>query len=228
MKDTLLRLLGIALLAILVIILWKACWKKEKELVQKEQVISYKDTIIYRYRDAVGREHAQKQVVYTNNVALIAERDSLIEILKVKDDRIEELTAFNTTRPGKAKVETKVITIETDSGKSDSSAREFTFRDKWLDLHGVSAIDYTTIDYQFNDSLNIATFYKKNWLLGKKRLYVDVFSSVPNTTIGGLQNYRREIKQPGRLGIGPFVGATWDGQWHPTYGIGISYQLIRF
>lgn len=61
---------------------------------------------------------------------------------------------------------------------------------------------------------------------GRIRHYVDVTS--PDTTLHltGVSSWHIQQKQPGRFGIGPYVGI--DTKLRPAAGIAFTYSIIRF
>lgn len=82
----------------------------------------------------------------------------------------------------------------------DSQKRvTYMYRDKFLTLAyrpapvPADSVDFGEFDFAYNDSLTVTQYQKRNWFLGQKKSYIDIYSNDPRTTVNGVK--RLTVKQ---------------------------------
>lgn len=220
------RLYVVASLILLSYMGW-SFFLKEKEVVRDIQTITIqRSDSLKHYKDAAGREHAQRVLAEAGSKAIgIAYRkeiDSIKQALNIKEKQLQSFMLASTSNEGTVKL--RVDTVYVDS----SAAYRFAYNDRWLDIAGTIGKN-STLHYRMTDSLVFTTYWKRKWFLGRKTNYIDAYSHNPNVRVTGLDGARINIQEPGRIGIGPYIGIGWNGtNWAPNIGLSLHYSLIRF
>lgn len=158
--------------------------------------------------------------------------DSMAKLLKIKDNQIKQITHIKTQLEIQKQLNThiKVDSIIKDGEHAYITYTEFNYKDKWIDIRGdVGRND--SIYIKGSDTLVRVDYVKRNWLLGKKRHYVDFTNKNPYIKIEGLKEI--ELKQnKEKWSIGPFFGlGIVYGQkieLKPTIGVSLQYNIIKF
>lgn len=177
--------------------------------------------------------------VITENKAVQANRDvwqneyykslyeELKEQLKLKDKQIEQLTAVGSYTEGQATAKIDTVQIYGDTGHFEN---HFTYADKWLYLRGKVVDDALELDYRITDSIQLVTYTKRKWFLGRRETFVSGFSLNPKTRLEGLQQVKlTESIKPKKWAIGLQAGYGFNGAGlSPYVGIGVTRTLIRF
>lgn len=95
----------------------------------------------------------------------------------------------------------KVIHVhDTIIYRADSSkikGQTFSYHDKFEDIKEVITKDSSWIDIKHEDSLDIAQYWDRKWLLAKKHYDTEIRSANPNTRI----KYQRNIKAKRKKGL---------------------------
>lgn len=107
----------------------------------------------------------------------------------------------------------------------DTDVQKFYYKDSSIQEHAVISDDTAHISYDVTLPIHLAQYWHRPWLLGKKTHYVDGYSDAPNVHITDLKSIRVGGKEPGRFGVGPYVGISLNG---PSIGIALTYSLLRF
>lgn len=148
--------------------------------------------------------------------------DTLAPALNIAQEKINELTRAKFTLEGQL----KATRIELDANKK---ARVF-YESKYIQI--VSNIQDSTIDYKYNAVVDVVKYNDRKWLLGKENTYIDISSPDKNMKINGVEHFKKRIDvKPKRLGFGIQGGYYYipaANQFYPAFGIGISYNFIRF
>lgn len=199
----------------------------EKKVVHDIQVNEIQRTDSLRhYKDVAGREHGQRVLAEGSKVALKVafrkEIDSLVVALDIKEKQLQAFTMASTLNEGTVRL--RVDTIYRDS----TTAYRFAYNDRWLDISGTVGKE-SLLNYKIKDSLVFSTYWKRRWFLGRKTNYIDAYSQNPNVKMVGLEGARVKVNEPGRMGLGPFIGYGYNGRtWAPTVGFSFHYSIIRF
>jgi hypothetical protein len=200
---------------------------REKEVVHDIQKVNVQRTdSLKHYKDAAGREYAQRILAEAGGKAIgivyRREIDSIKAALSIKEKQLQSFTFAATVNQGYVLL--RVDTVFVDS----ATAYRFAYNDRWLDISGTVGKN-SYLNYKMTDSLVFTTYWKRKWLLGRKTNYIDAYSYNPNVRITGLDGARISIKEPGRIGIGPYLGLGWTGSsWAPSVGLSLHYSIIRF
>lgn len=193
-----------------------------------------------------------KEIVYrrTKDSISISEKDQAIlrSIKDVKEYYAKELTALKAQgeysnkeinslrsylkaefKASTSGVRPTVINNYYDSATKDSiRAQTSTFNDRFFNVK-VTMLPGRTIwsPVEYSDTITVAGFQKKKWLLGKERVYVNSFMANKKSTIVGLTNFELKDVRDKRFGIGPAV--VYDPFSRSfRIGVGVSYALIKF
>jgi hypothetical protein len=220
------RLYIVASLIIIAYMGWSSFFSEKEVVHDIQKVIVQRGDSLRHYKDAAGREHAQRVLAEAGSKAIgivyRREIDSIKAALSIKDKQLQSFILASTTNAGTVRL--RVDTVFVDS----STAYRFAYNDRWLDISGtVGKSSY--LNYRMTDSLVFTTYWKRKWFLGRKTNYIDAYSHNPNVRITGLEGARISIKEPGRIGIGPYLGLGWTGSnWVPSAGLSLHYSIIRF
>jgi len=148
--------------------------------------------------------------------------DTLAPALNIAQEKIDELTRTNFNLDGQL----KATKTELDANKK---ARVF-YESKYMQI--VSNIQDSTVDYKYNAVVDIVKYKDRKWLLGKENTYVDISSPDKNMKINGVEHFKKRIDvKPKRFGFGIQGGYYYvpaANQFYPAFGIGVSFNLIRF
>lgn len=148
--------------------------------------------------------------------------DTLAPALNIAQEKIDELTRAKFTLEGQL----KATKTELDANKK---ARVF-YESKYIQI--ISNVQDSTVDYKYNAIVDVVKFNEKKWLLGKEDTYIDISSPDKNMKINGVEHFKKRIDvKPKKLGFGLQAGyyyAPSTNQFYPAFGIGFSYNLIRF
>ncbi|GAA4341584.1 hypothetical protein GCM10023149_53970 [Mucilaginibacter gynuensis] len=234
----------------------------QSENTKSQATVKQAATIINRYIDTAGRKHVVveddenklKNNWYQNGTAISGGLiDTVAQALNIARKQLQEITQVATvTKYEKLKAERKYDSLQ---------RLTYYYKDKYLQLAYRPArpgdtTDNGQFDFAYNDSLHVVQYWKRKWLLGAKKSYVDIFSSDPRTTVNGVKRLVVEQKEPTfglrvqavsnysfsrkLLNVGPglqfdfkrfsLVGTYYydvdANQWRPS--IGARYDLIRF
>jgi hypothetical protein len=191
-----------------------------------QKVIVQRTDSLRHYKDAAGREHAQRVLAEAGSKAIgivyRREIDSIKAALSIKEKQLQSFMLASTTNEGTVRL--RVDTVYIDS----TTTYRFAYNDRWIDVSGaVGKRSY--LSYRMTDSLVFTTYWKRKWFLGRKTNYIDAYSHNPHVRVTGLDGNRISLKEPGRFGVGPYIGLGWTGAgWAPGIGLSLHYSLIRF
>lgn len=148
--------------------------------------------------------------------------DSLLNLAGVKDKQLKSLSTIV------ANVQQENIQLKRmiDNVTQDTV---YAYKDKYLDLSFKRQSDTVTFgSFSYNFDFNQVQYWKRDWFLGAKKSYVDVWSSDPRVKIRGVD--RLQIKQ-----VVPEFGLRVQGnaQWNPQtgafgYGPALRIDMDRF
>lgn len=148
--------------------------------------------------------------------------DTLAPALNIAQEKIDELTRAKFTLEGQL----KAARTEVDINKK---ARVF-YESKYIQI--VSNVQDSTVDYKYNAIVDVVKYTDRKWLLGKNSTYIDISSPDKNMRINGVEHFKKKIDiKPKRFGIGIQAGYYYvpaANQFYPGFGIGASYNFIRF
>ncbi len=217
--------MALAVLMLISFLAIRSCKRQVQDTTDLADAVEVRQAPPVHYQDASGRDHAVKQEVQASRdvvqIAYRNELDSIKAILKVKDKQIEGLIIAGTRTEA-------TVPLQSMPVPGDTCSYDFSYSDRFFSADGRAGHN-SYLHYIVTDSLVFVPYWKRSWALGRKTHYVDAFSYNPNVRITGLDAARVIAREPGRIGLGPFVGYGYDGQrWRPTAGISFHYSIIRF
>ncbi|MCL1656830.1 hypothetical protein M2T79_09490 [Elizabethkingia miricola] len=229
-KNALITILCLIIIALIANLLGGWFSLSQKDRIVKESLKTKVDTVVLeKYISKVDSsthgqfKEKQGEIIknYITNKYMTYVQDTLAPALNIASSKIDELTRTNMLLEGKL----KATRYELDENKK---ARIY-YENKYIQI--VSNSD-STINYKYNAIIDIAKFNKRSWILGKEHTYVDISSPDPNFKINGVEHFKKRIDvKPKRWGIGIQGGYYYVptfNQFYPAFGIGLSYNLIRF
>ncbi|MEI7488375.1 MAG: DUF6808 domain-containing protein [Chryseobacterium sp.] len=228
-KNAILAILGLA--TILLVANLFGNWFSFKKEVNDEALKSKKDTVILtKYISKIDStthgkfEQNKGEIVnnYITNKYMTYVSDTLVPALNIATSKIDELTRINMNLEGKL----KASKTEIDANKK----AVVYYQNKYLQI--VSNVSDSTIDYKYNAVIDVVNYREKKWLLGEEKNYIDISSPDKNFKINGVEHFKKQISlKPKRWGFGIQGGYYYVpavNQFYPAFGVGISYNLIRF
>jgi hypothetical protein len=193
-------LLGLLLSAIVYCFILKTRLESNvmKELSQKDQ-INTEAEIIARKVDKEGIEHvtieATKNLLPANEAKESAVSPGILDTtamaIGILKKQVKDLTVINSTLLAENIQVKKII-------NSDNSI-SYNYSDKWVNLKFTPSIDTTSegrFDFSYNADLNIVQYWKRNWFLGAKKSYIDIYSNDQRTKINNVKRLVVEQESP--------------------------------
>lgn len=145
--------------------------------------------------------------------------DTLAPALNIALEKVDELTRAKFTLEGKLKAS------ETQREKD----RVF-YQNKYMQI--VSNSSDSTVNYKYDAIVDVVKYSDRKWLLGKENTYIDISSPDKNMKINGVEHFKKKIDmKPKRVGLGIQAGYYYvpsANQFYPGFGLGISYNFLRF
>jgi hypothetical protein len=144
--------------------------------------------------------------------------DTLTKALSIAVNKVDEATKVNAT-----------LIAENIQLRQMQAGSMLQYRDKWLRLDYDP--DSNTVALNYDVSLNIAKYWKRSWLVGEKKYYVDIFSDDPRVQVNSVKRYTMAQSRQRRFGVGfnaSYSYLPFYNSWQPAIGIGINYNLFEF
>jgi hypothetical protein len=191
------RILGILTVVLLVWVIgvWKSCndGQDVKQVNSLQQIGG--DSVRY-WRDLYGQEHATTRVQQGElEVLKVLHRgaiDSVCRQLKIKERQLMDMQRVLAKASGRVVTDVRLVPIDTDGGDTTIVGYErfFEYRDSWMSLDGYVNDDSAVVDYTVVVPIEVSTYWKRRWWLGKKRIFINGTSKNPNVSIVGLEGLR--------------------------------------
>jgi chemotaxis signal transduction protein len=240
----------------------KQRYKAETQTASTQKVVSQAAKIIDHYIDSSKRNHVVisadsnqlEEKWYKNGTAISGGIvDTVTAALNIAKKQLQEVTQIAS--------QTKADKLQ--ALKTIDSLKQVTYyyKDRYLQLAYRPArtgdtTDNGQFDFKYNDSLNVVQYWKKDWFLGSKKSYIDIYSNDPRTSINGVKRLVVKQEQPTFglrvqavsnysfsrkvLNVGPgiqfdikrfsLIGTYYYdtdlNQWRPS--VGLRYDIIRF
>jgi hypothetical protein len=108
--------------------------------------------------------------------------DSLTRNIDAKDKEITSLTQISQSLVGK--------NLQATAALDSANKKVFEYSDKNFYLSYTPTTDSLKagkFDYRYNQNLNIVEYNKKKWIFGVDRIYTDISSDDPKSTINGVR-----------------------------------------
>ena len=191
---------------------------------------------VFHWVDIDGKDHAtQEEAAISSAAARMLHRDQMDsiarmhnikprDIISYRDIYINDTGLVNALIDSLNRLKGKGIVV---AGKTvDTVERSFEYADNYIWMRGLVGKKIVQVSYDLDDTLNLVTYSKKKWFLGRKRLYFDASLQNPNAYIRGMQGVKIAERLPGRFGIGPYIGIGTNGR--PSAGLALTFSIIRF
>lgn len=192
--------LKLFILFLISLVIFKNCneSKLKKDLqAQLKKINDQYDSTRY-YKDIYGKEHAVSEKLYVDRVVLQNEIKWLSKELSIKPKQIK----------GSTKITTKIDTF-------------FKFESIYKDPYIKLVKSHDTIRLKLSDTLQVTDYWKRKWIFGQKKYYVDIKNSNPYVKTTSIISKEIKVKKPTIL-IGPSV--LFNG--NISVGISILYYPL--
>lgn len=189
MKNIIIAILSL----VCVVLVFKQTFKSDPAPPVEQEVKQLVDTEVKRVNkkiDQKGFEHAVIEEIenVVNNPKQLTdsvrkELDSVTQLLGIKEKQLRHFIQYSTTLKDSLLIATK---------SSDST---FTFSDKWTNITYVSSQDSASpghFNFQYNAEINYTEYWRRKWLLGPKKHYIDFWLSDSRATINGVKRIKFE------------------------------------
>jgi hypothetical protein len=202
---------------------------KQKTIAQLNNEKAFIHDTVETYTDLNGLEHAAlPEVTLTASEVkslLPDQSKSLTDKLGANLSDFKNLVTATTETAQSI----EVPAIVHDTVYTGNNTATFHYHDAWIDITGTVLKDTVDLQYSVRDSLWFSTYWKHTGLF-KKELLMDGFSADPNTALTGIKGISLDKeRRPVRLSLGPVISYSLiGGQFKPTLGVGLQYNLIRF
>jgi len=131
-----------------------------------------------------------------------AEIDSITKLLNIKDKQLKEYISYSTSLKDSLLIA---------NSKTDTS---FTYSDRYANIEFVfDTVKQPYFNFSYDANVNYATYWKRDWIFGKKKGYIDFWISDPRATINGVK--RLKIEQPQKtFGLNINASSYYDYNLH--------------
>lgn len=197
------------------------------------------------YKAPSGTVHTETKVVQAEHDVWLEDyyKNLLADVrneLNITKKQLKDVVAAGITSEGyisiplidspKQNKDSASILITTGNfSTSSNDPKYFRYKDKFLSLAGRIINDSVDIGYKVEDSIHLVTYWKRKHFLAAKELYINGFSTNPNTNIKGLQTVKLNQATPKKWAVGINAGYYFDGNgFRPGIGIGITKTIFRF
>lgn len=241
MKLTI-REFGLLIIIIcLLLFVIKSCNDKKQISKSFDTTLSLKDQEVKQYKDDNGKLHStiQENTGDFNTMKIVYKKqlDSISKALKIKDDKIKEVTQelFVAENTGFGQLDTDTIYSHDTINKLKIDTLEFRglkVDDKYLDFTAdIYKNGKFEWKYKYNDTLTTVKHTENYGFLNlRTRTLVDVSMANKNSTVTGIKQFKIEDKSKiDKISIGPYIGIMYDGSsFKPNVGFGIQYSILKF
>lgn len=172
--------------------------KLEKSLMSYQEKLDNQVDSTIHYKDIYGKEHAVSEKLYVDRVVLQNEIKWLSKELSIKPKQIK----------GSTRIVNQIDTF-------------FKFDTVYKDPYIQIVKSHDTIRLKLTDTLQVTDYWKRKWVLGQKKYYVDVKNSNPYVKTTSIMAREIKVKKPTIL-IGPSV--LFNG--NISVGISILYYPL--
>lgn len=169
------------------------------------------DTVTH-YRDMYNQEHAQRELIQGNaeeiKIFYKKHEDSICKLLHLRNAQLKDMTEVVSHVSGTFSTKTQMVgeqdgpgegaqdddlvqgmngKIPDDSTGANWKGFVFTYKDDFISEQGFVDSMRTVVYYDIYVPVGITSYWKRKWLLGKKRYFIDGYSANPNVHITGLE-----------------------------------------
>lgn len=170
----------------------------------------------------------RKEAILSNgDISKLPISQSVLDSLRLdnldKSSRLQQASALI----GKLEAKNLRATLVIDS----LNKKSFLYKDEYASARFTPDSLGGVFDIDWKLKLIRHDYKKRNGFLSPYTYYTDILSPDPRITIGALQSLTIESQRPGRWGIGLQGGYYFSPSQNklmPAFGLGLSYNIIRF
>jgi hypothetical protein len=208
----------------------------EIKTVKNQKTVDLAADIISRMVDSSGRKHATISASgnvlpnewYKDGTAIKGGFiDTVARALNLKNKKqLEAVTQISITNEARAlKAERKVDSLQRLTYFYKGKYMQMVYRPP---VNPSDTTDKGQFDYKYNDSITVAQYWKRSWLLGAKKSYIDIYPNDLNATVNGVKRMVVEQKEP-TFGLRvQAVGSYSFSRKLLNVGPGIQFDVKRF
>lgn len=148
--------------------------------------------------------------------------DSLLAQAGVKDNQVKSIsTAYAKVSQENIQLKRVLNAVTQDT--------VYEYRDKWLDLSFQRKDSAFAIgSFKYNFDFNTVNYTERDWFLGKKKTYTQIWSSDPRVSIRGLDKITIRQDEP-EYGLRVQANAVWNPETNSIgWGPGLRLDINRF
>ena len=195
MKNILTQIGLAVLITALLAVCYEGCQhlrKENKDLHTVGRQLQYDS--VRHYRDLYGKERAVTSLQQGSIATLKAfhgrELDSVLTKLRLREKQLSSMSTVLAQAQGRIVTNTEYVHDTIPGTDIAFNGQYFTYDDSCLALAGYVDSNRAIIDYSFSIKLDVATYWRRKWFLGRKRYYIDAGSPQSNIHITGLSGYK--------------------------------------
>lgn len=186
---------------------------------EDERMIAAMNDSVTHWKDEFGREHAKVKVIESSNLDLFTKLETsnqtvkeLQQLVHREKKKIEVATVVKTV----TKIDTLIV--------KDKDSTLFKLKDKYLDFVAEMKGDSLKTKIELTSYLKLTHRYERKNIFSKKYLVVDAYEDNKYIRVEDVRSIRVPADKS-RFIIGPYVGFNYNLK--PTFGIGLTYAIIR-
>lgn len=190
---------------------------------QIETLYKSKDSAVNEvitWKDKFNIEHATAEQIGMDIKVMEARSEKIASVLDVKPSNIQRITVTQSKINYR---DTLIIRYKDSLLLADPSVKESYLmkQDKWMRI--MVDLNSFVISISGNDTLTVAEYYKRKWLFGERKTYIDVSHANPYITSTSVQGYAVKTRSPLFI-VGPSLSVGIQGQFVPGVSI-LFYPL---
>ena len=168
----------------------KSCGSKEmREVVQ---ITSHENDSARYYRDLWGAEHVSRLLAEGDRRVIAAlykgRMDSVCRRLGLKEKQLQDMASVVARDSGGF-----VAPVRRDSLMVHDTLRDglsFHWADDYINVGGFVDTGSAYVTYNIVVPISISTYWKRRWLLGRKRYFIDGYSDNPYVHLSGISGIK--------------------------------------
>ena len=202
-------------------------FKKSEKIVERipEEVVRTVEVEVDRVIkkiDKEGFEHAVMEEVenYTRSYDSIRdsakqEIDSIISLLEIKKSQLNSYISYSATLEDSLLKATRY---------TDTS---FVYSDKYTKIEFVQdSLKHPYFNFSYDANVSYATYWKRDWIFGKKKGYIDFWIADSRATINGVKKLK--IQRPERFfKIDINASSYYSNELHTGFDGGLNFGRLR-
>ncbi|SUJ19030.1 Uncharacterised protein [Sphingobacterium spiritivorum] len=218
-------LLAVAVIVLLYIVLTKKDVKESGITPVAKEMVKAEVKAVNKVIDQKGFEHAvisDKENIVSSisqlDSAAIKELDSVKAQLNIKDKQLKQWINYSVSLEGRL----------LQAQRTDTS---FRYQDQWANIEYIRPTDTIGngyFNFKYNAEINYAEYWKRDWLLGPKKHYIDFWVADKRASVNGVKRIKYEVKESS-FGLDVSGKALFNGVDQRIYiGSEASIDIGRF